>query len=86
MKFWIGIAIAFAAACAMVGFVGHPWEGLDVYAYAGIEQADAKYFNSGATLFGYGNPGFSNAGCLITTPGTFGGATPSDGSSVLRSA
>jgi hypothetical protein len=63
---------------AMVGLVGHPWEGLDIYAYAGIEQADAKFFNSGATLFGYGNPGFSNAGCLITTPGTFGGATPTD--------
>jgi hypothetical protein len=63
---------------AMVGLIGHPWEGLDVYAYAGIEQVDAKFFNSGATLFGYGNPGFSNAGCLVTTPSSFGGATPAN--------
>jgi hypothetical protein len=63
---------------AMVGLVGHPWEGLDVYAYAGMEEVKANFFNVGATLFGLGNPGFSNASCLITTPASFAGATPAD--------
>ncbi len=63
---------------AMVGLIGHPWEGLDVYAYAGLEQADASFFNVGTTLFGYGNPGFSNVGCTITTPSSFAGTTPSN--------
>jgi hypothetical protein len=63
---------------AMAGLVGHPWEGLDVYAYAGIEEVKANFFNFGATLFGLGNPGFSNATCLITTPSSFTGATPLD--------
>jgi hypothetical protein len=31
----------------MVGLIGHPWEGLDVYAYAGMERADASFFNVG---------------------------------------
>jgi hypothetical protein len=63
---------------AMVGLIAHPWEGLDVYAYAGLEQADANFFNVGATLFGYGNPGFSNVGCTITTPSSFAGTTPAN--------
>jgi hypothetical protein len=63
---------------AMVGLVAHPWEGLDVYAYAGMEEVKANFFNVGTTLFGLGNPGFSNASCLITTPSSFAGATPAD--------
>jgi hypothetical protein len=63
---------------AMVGLIGHPWEGLDVYAYAGLEQVQASFFNVGTTLFGLGNPGFSNAGCTITTPFSFAGGTPAD--------
>ena len=63
---------------AMVGLIGHPWEGLDVYAYAGIEQVNANFFTVGTTLFGYGNPGFSNAGCSIATPSSFAGATPAN--------
>jgi hypothetical protein len=61
---------------AMAGVIGHPWDGLDVYAYGGIEQANASYFNFGTALYGYGNPGFSNAGCDLTTPSSFAGATP----------
>jgi len=56
----------------------HPWEGLDVYAYAGIEEVQANFFNVGTTLFGLGNPGFSNATCLVTTPFSFAGNTPAD--------
>jgi hypothetical protein len=63
---------------AMVGLIGHPWSGLDVYGYAGLEQVSARYFNSGTTLFGYGNPGFSNVGCTIVTPSSFAGVTPAN--------
>jgi hypothetical protein len=35
-------------------------------------------FDVGTNLFGYGNPGFSNAGCPVTTPSSFAGATPAD--------
>jgi hypothetical protein len=51
----------------MAGIVGHPWEGLDVYAYGGIEQAEAKFFDA----LGYGNPVFDNSGCRITTAAGF---------------
>jgi hypothetical protein len=63
---------------AMVGLVAHPWEGLDVYGYAGIEQVNASFFNSGTTQFGFGNPGFSNAGCTVLTSGSFSGVTPTN--------
>lgn len=66
------------ALTAMVGLVAHPYEGLDLYAYAGREQVYASYFNVGTTLFGFGNPGFSNAGCLIVTPFSFAGGTPTN--------
>jgi len=29
-------------------------------------------------LFGYGNPGFSNAACSFATPNSFAGATPAN--------
>jgi hypothetical protein len=49
------------ALTAMVGLVAHPYDGLDIYAYAGMEQVVASYFSVGTTLFGFGNPGFSNS-------------------------
>jgi hypothetical protein len=60
----------------MLGLVAHPWDGLDVYAYAGYEQVHASYFNSGNFNFGFGNPGFSNAGCYIVTTATFAAGAP----------
>jgi hypothetical protein len=65
----------------MVGLVGHPWESLDVYAYGGIEQAKANFFNGvgnnpGSTPFGYGNPAFDNSGCNITTGASFAAPAP----------
>lgn len=63
---------------AMVGLIGHPWQGLDIYAYGGVEQVNARSFNVGTSLFGWGNPGFSNVGCTITTPSSFAGATPAN--------
>jgi hypothetical protein len=65
---------------ALVGVVGHPWEGFDLYAYAGIEQVDAKFFDAGGRPFGYGNPGFNNTGCLIASAASFaGGPAPLGG-------
>jgi len=69
---------------AMAGLIAHPWEGLDVYAYAGVEQVDSNFFNVGTTLFGLGNPGFSNATCLVTTPFSFAGNTPPTASRTTR--
>jgi hypothetical protein len=63
---------------AMVGLVAHPREGLDIFAYAGMEQVSASFFDVGNTLFGFGNPGFSNAGCTIVTPASFAGVTPAN--------
>jgi hypothetical protein len=63
---------------AMVGLIAHPWEGLDVYGYAGFERVDANFFNIGPTFYGYGNPGFSNAGCNTTTANSFSGTTPAN--------
>jgi hypothetical protein len=58
---------------ALVGLVLHPREGLDIYGYGGIEQANAKFFDK----LGYGNPAFDNSGCTITTASSFStGATP----------
>ncbi len=66
------------ALTAMVGLIAHPSEALDIFAYAGMEQVSASNFNVGTTLFGYGNPGFSNVGCTIVTPASFAGVTPTD--------
>jgi len=61
---------------ALVGAVAHPWAGLDVYAYAGIERANQNVFNSAAGLIGFGVPTLNNAGCLVTTAASFtGGAS-----------
>ena len=59
---------------AMAGIVGHPWVGLDVYAYAGIEQAQDNFFLSNAgVLTGFGVPNAVNTGCNITTAASFTG-------------
>jgi hypothetical protein len=60
---------------AMVGAVGHPWAGLDIYAYAGIERASGNVFNSAAGPVGYGVTTLSNAGCGIVTGASFTGGT-----------
>src|SRR5215831_15331829 len=55
------------------GVVVHPREGLDVYAYGGMEQARARFFDQ----LGYGNPVFDNSGCTITTASSFNTTTTS---------
>jgi hypothetical protein len=48
----------------LLGLITHPTPGLDVYAYAGGEQADANTWLIRGTPGGYGNPLFVNNGCL----------------------
>ena len=52
----------------LLGAVGHPWEGLDVYAYAGQELASRNSAVVGTTPIGYGNPLFSDADCFFESP------------------
>jgi hypothetical protein len=58
---------------AMVGAVAHPWAGLDIYSYAGMERANANFFNTATGLTGFGVPTLSNAGCGIVTGASFTG-------------
>jgi hypothetical protein len=60
-----------------LGAVAHPWMGLELYAYAGREQANAKAWNIGGIPLGYGNPLFDNSGCFTENP-TSGPAEPND--------
>jgi hypothetical protein len=50
---------------ALVGLVGHPTPSLDLYAYAGVEQAYSTAFTVHGNLpFGYGNLLYNNTACL----------------------
>jgi hypothetical protein len=52
--------------------VVHPREGFDVYAYGGMEEARARFFDQ----LGYGNPAF-DMGFTVTTASSFSsGTTP----------
>jgi hypothetical protein len=62
----------------LVGVIAHPWAGLDVYAYAGIEKEQSAVFANLAGIngvSGFGNPNVINAGCYITTAASFTGGT-----------
>jgi hypothetical protein len=61
----------------MAGAVAHPWAGLDVYAYGGVERADPNLFGSGIGVTGFGNPGVVNTGCGIITSASFTGGASS---------
>jgi hypothetical protein len=68
------------AVHAMGGVVVHPWAGLDVYAYAGMERAEPNYWSivstgSVSNLTGFGVPSAINTGCNITTAASFTGGT-----------
>jgi hypothetical protein len=62
---------------AMVGAVAHPWAGLDIYGYAGMERAsDNLFFTALAPgVTGYGNPNVVNTGCGTVTGASFTGGT-----------
>jgi hypothetical protein len=63
----------------LVGAILHPWAGLDIYGYAGIEkEASAVWANLAGTggVSGFGVPNVVNAGCYLTTANSFtGGAS-----------
>jgi hypothetical protein len=69
------------AVHALAGVVAHPWAGLDVYAYGGMEKAYADFWSinsSGAVggLTGFGVPTAVNSGCYIVTAASYtGGAS-----------
>ena len=48
---------------ALVGLVGHPIPTVDLYGYAGTEQAYRTSFVAAGKGYGYGSPLYSNAGC-----------------------
>ncbi len=65
---------------ALGGVVLHPWAGLDIYGYAGMEKAQANYWSIASTgsikgLTGFGVPTATNTGCNITTAASFTGGT-----------
>ncbi len=60
---------------AMVGAVAHPWAGLDIYGYAGMEKANGNVFSSAAGPTGFGLTTLNNAGCGIVTGASFAGGT-----------
>jgi len=59
----------------LVGVVAHPWAGLDIYGYGGMERADSNLFGSAAGPTGFGNLTAVNTGCGITTGASFTGGT-----------
>jgi hypothetical protein len=63
---------------ATVGAVGHPWPGMDIWAYAGFEREQPNLFGSAAGVTGFGNPFVLNTGCNIVTAASFSGAGPAN--------
>jgi hypothetical protein len=59
-----GVLVPIPELQALLGLVGHPTDSIDLYAYAGIEQASQTSFTADALPFGYGNPLYNNTACL----------------------
>ncbi len=58
----------------LVGAILHPWAGLDIYGYAGIEkEASAVWANAAGIggVSGFGNPNLVNGGCYFPTATSF---------------
>jgi hypothetical protein len=49
----------------LLGATLHADSVLDIYAYAGQEEQNSKYFNIGAGHQGVGNPAYNLAGCFV---------------------
>jgi hypothetical protein len=61
------------------GLVAHPTPKLDLYGYAGYEQAYQDTFDDGKLTFGYGSPLDNNTGCNIEGSATFTTPLPCNG-------
>jgi hypothetical protein len=75
-----GSLVPITALHFLTGVIIHPWAGLEVYAYAGTEKAQANYWSvvstgSVSSLTGFGVPTANNTGCYITTANSFAGGT-----------
>jgi hypothetical protein len=72
----------------LLGAVAHPWDGLDIYGYAGQEQVNTNFWSQNVgkaptVQGGYGNPAYLNGGCFNENTATTGAAafnTPLSGS------
>jgi hypothetical protein len=67
-----------SAVHALVGAVAHPWAGLDIYGYAGIEKEQSGFWSNLAGtggLSGFGVPNLVNGGCYLVTSNSFTGGT-----------
>jgi hypothetical protein len=59
-----GTILPLTITAAAAGLIWHTTPSLDLYAYAGLERADAAFANVGTVPFGYGNPLYNNTGCF----------------------
>lgn len=75
------------ATHVFLGAILHPYDGLDVYAYAGQEQVNAAPWTTGALQGGYGNAAFFDGGCAIEVTTTTTAATfnPNSGTTCAAS-
>jgi hypothetical protein len=82
-----GQLVPLQATHVFLGAVAHPWDGLDVYAYAGQEQVNARPWTIGALQGGYGNAGFFDGGCAVqvTTSTTAATFNPNSGTTCAAS-
>jgi hypothetical protein len=58
-----GKPVAINESQAWFGLIGHPNHDLDLFAYAGMERANAGAVSG--TQYGYGNPNYLNGGCNV---------------------
>ena len=49
---------------ATAGIIAHPTPRIDVYGYFGTQRVGKSSFNMNGGSYGYGNPLYSNAGCM----------------------
>jgi hypothetical protein len=59
-----GVLVPIPGLQVLVGLVGHPTDYIDLYAYAGVDQASQTSFTANGLPFGYGNPLYNNTACL----------------------
>jgi hypothetical protein len=70
-----GSLSAIQATHFLVGAVGHPFQGNDIYAYYGQEQNNADFWTVTGHQGGWGNPNYANNLCAIEGPAVAGATT-----------
>lgn len=58
-----------------LGLTYHPVPSVDLFVYAGSEQAEKRAYNINGQAYGYGNNSFVNSGCYALNTGTCSGNT-----------